>query len=120
MHTSNVVVAWSLALHDQLREEVRRLQLEPRELEALTLVATHDGCSVDWLRERLNLTHSGTVRLVDRLAGRALLIRGAPRGRTVPLHITPAGAGSLRKWATRRDRVVAGALGGLPESARGV
>jgi len=120
MHTSNVVAAWTLALYDRLRDEMRRLGLEQRDLEALTLVATHDGCSVDWLRARLGLTHSGTVRLVDRLAQRALLVRGRSSDRTVPLHATPAGGDLLRGWAKGRDRVVASALGGLPDDARQV
>ena len=55
------------------------LGLEARDLSALTLVAAYDGCQLDWLRQRIDLTQSGTVRLVDRLAGRGLVIRGAPR-----------------------------------------
>jgi DNA-binding MarR family transcriptional regulator len=120
MHTSNIVAAWAFALSDQLREEMRRLGLEQRDVEALTLVNTHDGSSVDWLRERLGLTHSGTVRLVDRLAQRELLVRGQTGGRTVPLHVTPAGKRLLRRWAHGRDRVVADVLGGLPETSRDV
>jgi DNA-binding MarR family transcriptional regulator len=120
MHTSNVVAAWALALGDQLREEQGRLGLEQRDVEALTLVATHDGCSVDWLSKRLSLTHSGTVRLVDRLAQRELMVRGRAGGRAVPLHLTPAGGRLLQRWADGRDRVVTGALSGLPEPSRGV
>lgn len=115
MHIGNVVAAWTFALSDQLRGEMRPLGLEQRDVEALTLVFTHDGCSVDWLRERLGLTHSGTVRLVDRLAGRELLLRGRPGGRLVPLHVTPVGQGLLQRWADGRDRVVADALSRLPE-----
>jgi hypothetical protein len=68
MHTGNVVVAWMLMVQDRLREEMRRLGLEQRDLAALTLVAAYAECSQDWLRPRIDLTQSGTVRLVH-LAG---------------------------------------------------
>ena len=77
MHTGNVVAAWILAGHDRLRAAVAEVGLEPRDLAALTLVAEHDGCSADWLRGRVELTQSGTVRLVDRLARRGLVVRAA-------------------------------------------
>src|SRR5690242_10252381 len=104
MHTGNVVVAWLNAVQDRLRDEMRALGVEPRDLAALTLVAAYDGCSQDWLRPRIELTQSGTVRLVDRLAARGLLTRGASTGRGVPLHLAEAGADLLRDWAGHRDR----------------
>ena len=118
MHTGNVVVAWVLAAHDQLSAAVRRTGLEPRDLAALTLIAEHDGCSVDWLRGPVELTQSGTVRLVDRLAGRGLVVRGAGPGRGVPLHVTPAGAAMLRQWRQARDALVGELLAGVPEDRR--
>jgi DNA-binding MarR family transcriptional regulator len=118
MHSGNVIVAWLLAGHDRLRAAVRELGLDPRELAALTLVGEHDGCSVDWLRGRVELTQSGTVRLVDRLAGRGLLVRGASTGRGVPLHVTAAGEQALGTWRDTRDSVVDELLAGVPEERR--
>ncbi|MFC7277878.1 MarR family winged helix-turn-helix transcriptional regulator [Paractinoplanes rhizophilus] len=118
MHSANVVVAWLNATQDRLRAEMRGLGVEARDLAALTLVATYDGCSQDWLRPRVELTQSGTVRLVDRLAARGLLSRGASTGRGVPLHLTPAGAELLRSWSQRRDAAIAAMLGGLPGDVR--
>jgi DNA-binding MarR family transcriptional regulator len=118
MHTSNVVAAYALTVHDQLRAGMRNAELEPRELAALTLVAEHDGCSLDWLRGRVELTQSGTVRLVDRLATRGLLQRGVSTGRGVPLHVTERGAGSLRRWHDDRDRIVDDLLSGVPAEQR--
>ncbi len=43
---------------------------------ALTALRIHRGCSVDRLAGVLGLTHSGTVRLVDRLEDDGLLRRG--------------------------------------------
>jgi DNA-binding MarR family transcriptional regulator len=118
MHSGNVIVAWLLAGHDRLRAAMRELDLDPRELAALTLVAEHDGCSVDWLRSRVELTQSGTVRLIDRLAGRGLLVRGASTGRGVPLHVTAAGEHALGIWRDTRDSVVDELLAGVPENRR--
>jgi DNA-binding MarR family transcriptional regulator len=118
MHTANVVVAWVNAVQDQLRAGLRRIDLEPRDLAALTLVAAYDGCSLDWQRPRVDLTQSGTVRLVDRLTARQLLARGASTGRGVPLHLTSQGVDILRRWADERDAVISGLLAGLPEAQR--
>jgi DNA-binding MarR family transcriptional regulator len=120
MHTGNVMVAWVNAVQDQLRAGIRRIGLEPRDLAALTLIAAYDGCSSDWLRARIELTQSGTVRLVDRLAARRLLVRGASTGRGVPLHLTTAGVEVLRRWADTRDGIITGLLGGLPDARRAV
>jgi DNA-binding MarR family transcriptional regulator len=118
MHTGNVVVAWVTAVHDRLGDAIRATGLESRELSALTLVAEHDGCSGDWLRGRVGLTQSGTVRLVDRLVGRGLLRRGSAAGRGVPLHVTPQGGDVLADWARRRDALVGELLAGVPAAHR--
>jgi len=119
MHTGNVVVAWMNAVQDRLRAEMRQLGVESRDLAALTLVAAYPGSSQDWLRPRIELTQSGTVRLVDRLAGRGLLTRGVSTGRGVPLRLSPAGESLLRSWAARRDAAIEAMLATLPEGTRG-
>jgi DNA-binding MarR family transcriptional regulator len=118
MHTSNVVAAYVLTVHDRLRAGMQHAELDPRELAALTLVAEHDGCSLDWLRARIELTQSGTVRLVDRLAGRELLRRGASTGRGVPLHVTERGTDSLDRWRAERDHIVDDLLAAVPAEQR--
>src|SRR3978361_670596 len=100
MHTSNVVVAFGLSVEERIRAALAEVSLEARELAALTLVAAAAGCGGGGraarggvgLCARVGLTHSGTVRLVDRLAARGLLRRGASTGRRVPLHLTPEGS----------------------------
>ena len=118
MHTSNVVAAWALTAHARLREGMRTIGLDDRELAALTLVATHDSCSVEWLRVRVGLTQSGTVRLVDRLSDRGLLRRGSSTGRGVPLHLTAHGERLLQQWHEKRESAVASLLAGLPTGQR--
>lgn len=118
MHESNVIAAWALALHDSLDAAARDAGLGARELAALTLVAEHGGCSVDWLCRRVELTQSGTVRLVDRLVSQGMLERGTPRGRMVPLYATEAGEARLAAWREARDAVVACATAGLSTAER--
>jgi DNA-binding MarR family transcriptional regulator len=118
MHESNVIAAWALNVHDGLDVAARDTGLGARELAALTLVAEHRGCSMDWLCRRVNLTQSGTVRLVDRLVGQGMLERGAPRGRMIPLHSTRAAEARLAAWQVARDEVVAGATAGLSAAER--
>jgi DNA-binding MarR family transcriptional regulator len=118
MHTSNIIVAWIISAQDRLLKGIGEVELDARELAALTLVATHDGYPMDWLRERVGLTQSGTVRLVDRLTARKLLRRGASSGRGVPLHLTGAGEQCLDRWRQARDAVVDNLLAGLTQNQR--
>jgi DNA-binding MarR family transcriptional regulator len=97
---------------------MRRLALEQRDLATLTLVAAYADCSQDWLRARIELTQSGTVRLIDRLAARGLLERGRSSGRGVPLRLTAAGSALLDQWSQARDETVASVLDVLPEQIR--
>jgi DNA-binding MarR family transcriptional regulator len=118
MHTPNVVSAWVLDAHDALLSAARLSGLDPRELAALTLIATHEGCSVEWLRRRVGLTQSGTVRLVDRLEAARLARRAPAGGRGVALSVTEEGAGRLARWHVARARTVDHLLGALSASAR--
>ena len=118
MHTANVVVAWIATAQDRLDDGVAELGLHPRELAALTLVHTHEGCSLEWLRPRVGLTQSGTVRLVDRLAARGLLARGPSTGRGVPLRVTADAVALLDRWKDVRDGIVDGLLVGVRAEAR--
>jgi DNA-binding MarR family transcriptional regulator len=118
MHTANVVSAWTLSAHDALVAAAREVDLEFRELAALTLIHEHDGCSVDWLRHRIGLTQSGTVRLVDRLEERGLVTRTAAAGRGVPLGVSSAGHQRLSAWQQARQAVTERLLEGLPAGKR--
>jgi len=93
--------------------------LESRELSALTLIAEHDGRTGDWLRIRIDLSQSGTVRLVDRLVSRELVHRGRAGGRALPLHVTPEGAAVLAAWAQGRDDVATDLLVAVSPASRG-
>src|SRR4051812_26989829 len=75
------------------------------------------GHSIDALRRVVGLTHSGAVRLVDRLSAAGLVERrvGAD-GRAVALQLTPEGRRAARRVLARREAAIESAL--TPLSAR--
>jgi DNA-binding MarR family transcriptional regulator len=114
MHIPNVLSAWILRAHDALVDAAaREAGLDPRELAALTLIASHADCSVGWLHQRIGLTQSGTVRLVDRLQRAGLVGRSRSSGRGVALTVTAEAAKRLGRWQESRERLVDELLDGL-------
>jgi MarR family transcriptional repressor of emrRAB len=75
--------------------------------------------SVLQLSRVVGLTHSGAVRLVDRLVADGLVTRGASRdGRARSITLTPSGAKLARQVRTARDRVVSRAIEQLTDNER--
>lgn len=77
------------------------------------------GQSIDALRRVVGLTHSGAVRLVDRLVAADLAERrvGAD-GRAVALQLTPEGRRAARRVLARREAAIEGVLAPLTSSER--
>jgi DNA-binding MarR family transcriptional regulator len=77
------------------------------------------GASIDALARVCGLSHSGAVRLVDRLAETALVERrlGAD-GRAVALWLTPAGRRAARRIRAQREAALEGALAPLGAAER--
>jgi DNA-binding MarR family transcriptional regulator len=106
MSESNIWVAWTLRSHDALAAAVAEVAppgLGLRDFAAFTLIASHEGCSADWLWDRIGLTQSGTVRLIDRLERLGYVVR-ARQGRVLELSLTAAGVELLERWNAARDR----------------
>ncbi len=118
MHIGNVVAAWVLDAHDKLVGAAEVLGITWRDLTALTLVAAHEGCSIEWLRPRVGLTQSGTVRLVDKLVMQGRMNRERSNGREVALSLTPSGTKSLDQWSARRDSIAGELLDHIPAAHR--
>jgi MarR family transcriptional regulator, negative regulator of the multidrug operon emrRAB len=69
------------------------------------------GATIEELRRALGLTHSGTVRLVDRLvAGDLVERRVGGDARSLSLHLTPAGRRTSRRVLAARETVLERAL----------
>jgi MarR family transcriptional regulator, negative regulator of the multidrug operon emrRAB len=108
MHTSprdaNVVGAFAVVLQDLLADAAE-LAGGPTAATALIAVGGRAaGSSIDALARILGLSHSGTVRLVDRLVRDSLVERrrGADQ-RSAALVLTPAGRRLARRVLERRE-----------------
>ena len=77
------------------------------------------GEPIDALARVLALTHSGTVRLVDRLADAGLVERRrGGDGRSVAVTLTPAGHRAAEEIRAARERALADALSALGAGER--
>src|SRR5918998_522418 len=104
--TANLLGALGVALADaQTAELAASSGLAPTDAAALNAVGVAPGCSIGAVRVALGITHPGTVRTVDRLAAAGLVERRAGvDGRTVSLHLTPAGEEVWQRQADARIR----------------
>lgn len=106
---ANLLGALALAVSDGIREvtEQQADGLATSEPAALVTLAHYPGQSVGALAGTLGLTHSGAVRLADRLvaAGLARRVSAGP-GRTVALHLTESGQLAAARVLARRQAAV--------------
>jgi DNA-binding MarR family transcriptional regulator len=78
---------------------------------AIVSVGGYPNQSIENLRRALGLSHSGTVRLLDRLEAEGVVERRAGRdGRSVSLVLTPAGRRTYQRVQDARREAMAGAL----------
>src|SRR4051794_5638572 len=86
---------------------------------AIVSLPHHAGCRIDELRSVVGLTHSGAVRLVDRLEAAGLLERRAgPDARSLALHLTPEGDAAASRILAARERAIAELLEPLDDRER--
>jgi MarR family transcriptional regulator, negative regulator of the multidrug operon emrRAB len=106
LREANLLGALALAVTDRMQHAVTRATgLGPSAAAALvTLDSPAGSTSLDGLAARLSLSHSGTVRLVDRLVRDRLAERtpGSDQ-RSVKLALTPLGRRTVRQVREARD-----------------
>ena len=115
-HAANVLGALSLVVADRMNAAVEAIAtLGPSAPAALAALHEFlDGETVTQLSSVLGLTHSGTVRLVDRLAAEGLVERaGAQDGRAVSVVLTRAGRRTAARILQAREKSLASALSAL-------
>jgi DNA-binding MarR family transcriptional regulator len=113
----NILTAWSLGVADALAEASEQVSLPGREAAAIVLIGARPGNGVDNLCQRVGLTQSGTVRLVDRLVERGLVKRKV-HGRTVALTLTARGRRMAQELTDAHEQVLASVLEPLTEDER--
>jgi MarR family transcriptional regulator, negative regulator of the multidrug operon emrRAB len=91
--TSNLLGALSLAISDRIHAVASQgLGHGGETPAALTVIGHEPGLSNDMLRKILNLSHSGAVRLIDKLQAVGLVERRKGKDRReVALYLTEAG-----------------------------
>lgn len=113
---ANLLGATVLGLHDELAEIVEKRSGRSGEAPAaLTALGHQPGLSNDALSRLLGLTHTGTVRLIDRLIDDGLVERriAAHDRRGVALFLTEAGETVRRQILADRESAFAPLLSHL-------
>lgn len=114
---ANVLGALALALTDRMAAAVEESAGHSESGAAALSALRHflRDPTIDLLRQVLGLTHSGTVRLVDRLEQGGLVTRAAgPDARTTVVRLTPAGRRAATRVTAARADLLASALDVLP------
>jgi MarR family transcriptional regulator, negative regulator of the multidrug operon emrRAB len=109
---ANLLGALSLAVMDRIEQGAREVVGRGGETPAALIVIGYgQGMTNDTLRRILDLSHSGTVRLVDRLVSDHLVERRPGKdGREVALHLTAKGTASRNDLLASRISAVASLL----------
>lgn len=101
---SNIVGAFALAIHDRLEPGAHRRDRRAVPDAALVHLSHCSNPTIDSLRAVLGLTHSGAVRLADRLERDTLAERapGTNDRRVTSLRLTSRGAAAVEAVLSRR------------------
>ncbi len=114
--TVDIVGAAALAISDAVWEA---LSTERSDVAALNLVIAEVGPSIGELARSLKLSHSATVRLVDRLEAQGLVARSRPGpGRTVLVLVTTLGRKRSQRNSLRRSVLLERAIAGFTTEER--
>ena len=108
---ANLLGALSLAVMDRIEQGARDIIGHAGETPAALIVIGYGPKTNDKLRRILGLSHSGTVRLVDRLVSDGLVERRPGKDRReVALHLTATGAAARNDLMASRISAVAALL----------
>lgn len=106
LRTANLLGAAVLGLHDELRQTVEKRSGRSGEASAaLNALGHQPGLSNDALSQVLGLTHTGSVRLIDRLVTDGLVTRRPAKRdkRSVALFLTAKGETVRREILRHRE-----------------
>lgn len=118
--TTNLLGALARAVSDRIEARFSEdLDRSGEAAAAINFLGYTPGISVEILRQVLELSHPGTVRLVDRLSEDGLVERRKTGdGRAVALHLTRKGARLRTRLQDVRNQVLDEALAGLSKDER--
>lgn len=118
---ANLLGAAAGAVQERIDDALREASGLSGEAPAAVLtVGTRPGRPIKDLSRSLGLSHSGTVRLVDRLEGRGWVVRErSADGREVHLRLTDAGEEMFEKLSAARRAVLERLVEPVPADDRG-
>lgn len=116
-HLENLLGAAALAISDRMDSATTEIAgMTGGGAAALLTIGTRMGLTIDALSRTLALSHSGTVRLVDRLQERGWVARGRQRGgRGVHLTLSRRGSELFEELLEARRSVLNQAIAALPD-----
>ena len=120
-HTANILGALAVLIQDRVEGSWQAsLDLSPMAAAALVQIENEPGCSIELVAGRIGLTHSATVRVVDKLAERGLVEKDRARkdARAQSLSLSKAGKRVLEQLHEARNRATDELLSGLPPAQR--
>ena len=108
---ANLVGALGLALADRLADACAPAGSSSAAAALVLLHERRPGATIDAVARVVGLSHSGTVRLADRLAAAGLVERRrAADHRSAALYLTPAGRRAARRILVGREASLRSAL----------
>ncbi len=120
-HAANILGALALLIQDRVESTWQSaLDLSPMAAAALVQIAGEPGASIELVAGRIGLTHSATVRVIDKLAERGLVEKDRARkdARAQSLKLTKAGKQTAQQLHGARNQVTDDLLAGLVPAQR--
>jgi len=117
---ANVLGALAFRLADEINGGLTELEVDSKALAALVHLSKYPNESIEKLRVPVGLSHSGCVRLVDRLAELGLVRRrgAASDARAIQLGLTRKGRALAARAHERRQEILLRAVHSLAHDER--
>jgi DNA-binding MarR family transcriptional regulator len=117
---ANLLSAAATAISDaQIMAMARHAELKPSTAAAILTLGQHDLLTLSQLAQIVGISHSGTVRLVDGLVHKGLVMRGDGRDRReVAVSLTAQGRELYARLRLDQDAVLMPLIADLPPEAR--
>lgn len=107
-HTANILGALALLIQDRVEKAWQAdLDLSPMAAAALVIIDVYPGSAIERVAGCIGLTHSATVRVVDKLAERGLVEKDRARAdaRAQSLKLSKAGKRTVQQLHAVRNGV---------------
>jgi len=120
-HTANILGALAVLIQDRVEGMWQSaLDLSPMAAAALVQIDNEPGSSIEAVAGRIGLTHSATVRVVDKLAERGLVEKDRARkdARAQSLTLSKPGKRVAQQLHEARNQVTDDLLAGLAPAQR--